>query len=488
MVRTRRKVFFTCTLLLVFFLTITPAFSLNEVKITPPSRSITINAGETNEVYIDVKNNQEVGDTFSVSIFPSISFINQITATLDKYLATLNANSETSIKITFAAPNCTRGMETTESFQLSAKSTSDSNINDTETMVLTVKGKGPVCISDIIPSKYSFNPGETMAIEVSLKNVADTASFQYAMQTNIKKDGRVVERFDIDVISIPAGGSKKITHSYTFDNYAVPGDYYIEVLLKDSLGNILISRGMENPITLETVPNITHEKFVNYGLLLQTVIIKVKNEGNAPAITLVNEYFPTFMQSFIQPMQMETLTTNITYDKIRYHWVIGPLMPGEERIVSYQVNLWNAWALVFILIVVVIIAFKLVYGPVITKKLKFFGPLTREKVVSISIEVKNRSMHTIKDVTVMDVAPPIAGVVKSFGTLKPTVKRTEAGTELIWKFKSLRPREERVLTYGIKPLVEIEGLLKLPKANVTYVDRKKRKKSTASKSIVIKSR
>lgn len=485
MVRTNRNVFFICIFLLALFLTPSLAFSLNEVEVTLPSKDMSINAGETNEVYVTVKNNQNVEDVFSISIFPSISFINHITVTLDGYLATLEAGSETTMKITFNAPECSKGMETTESFQVTAKSTSDSNVNDTKTMILAVKGKGPVCISDIIPNKYSFDPGEAMIIEVVLKNVADTASFQYGMQTNVKKDGKIIERFDEDVISIPAGGTRTITQSYTFDKYDMSGDYYIDVLLKDSLGNVLNSREIDNPVTLDAVFNIKHEKSVSYGLLLQTITIKVKNEGNAPATTFyVTEDMPTFMQSFVQPMQM--VTTNVTFDRIYYHWFIDSLLPGEERIISYQINLWGAWGFAAILIIIIIIAFRIVYGPGIIKRFRHFGSLTRGKEVLISLEVRNRSMHTIKDVVVKDFVPPIVGVVQRFDTLKPAIKRSRRGTEVIWKFNSLRPREERVLTYRIKPVVDIEGILKLPKAKMTYTDRKKRRKASISKSIIVK--
>jgi hypothetical protein len=59
-------------------------------------------------------------------------------------------------------------------------------------------------------------------------------------------------------------------------------------------------------------------------------------------------------------------------------------------------------------------------------------------------------------------------VVKEFDTLKPEVKVTQTGTTLIWKIDKLRPKEDRVLTYRIKPVMNLEGKVKLPKAYFSY--------------------
>jgi len=102
------------------------------------------------------------------------------------------------------------------------------------------------------------------------------------------------------------------------------------------------------------------------------------------------------------------------------------------------------------------------------------------------LEVRNPTLHEIKNVEVMDLVTPIANVVDKFDTMKPSIKRMDHGTELTWSIRSLRPMEERVLTYRIKPVVEIIGTLMLPKARITYLDRKKRKKDIASKVVIIK--
>ena len=102
------------------------------------------------------------------------------------------------------------------------------------------------------------------------------------------------------------------------------------------------------------------------------------------------------------------------------------------------------------------------------------------------LEVRNRTKHEIRDVEVRDFVPSIARVVERFDTLKPRVKSTGSGTELRWSFESLKARDERVLTYRIKPVVDVIGHLHLPNAHVKYSDRKKIKRMIASKRLAIK--
>jgi hypothetical protein len=100
--------------------------------------------------------------------------------------------------------------------------------------------------------------------------------------------------------------------------------------------------------------------------------------------------------------------------------------------------------------------------------------------------VRNKTSHEIRDVEVRDFIPSIARVVEKFDTLKPRIKSTEGGTELRWSFDSLKARDERVLTYKIRPVVDVVGNLNLPHAHVKYSDRKKVKRMLASKSLAVK--
>jgi hypothetical protein len=102
------------------------------------------------------------------------------------------------------------------------------------------------------------------------------------------------------------------------------------------------------------------------------------------------------------------------------------------------------------------------------------------------LEIRNRTRNEIRDVLVRDFVPAVAMVVERFDTLRPMLRKVAGGTEVVWKIDSLGPGDERVLTYRIKPVVDIVGVLKLPKAYVRFLDRKKEVKRFLSKGVYIK--
>lgn len=469
------KTFFACLFITILLLSF-PVFA-QDVKLSITKKDIVGYTGESVATEIEIYNYQKKTDIFTITIWPP--YWAGISATLEKSTVKIPANSSEVVKIYFSIPITTEEMAL--NFNITVISITDEKISDSQTLSLGIIRKVPIYISDIKLSKYALNPTEILRIEVTITNL-DTKPYSASLQTNIKKDENIIQRFD-DILEIPARSTQKTENSFVFEKYADPGNYEVEAILKDSLNRVVSEK--ETGLKLNAVYSITHDKSVSYSLLLQTVTIKVKNEGNSPTTTFyVTEDVPSFMKTFMQPLGHYTIET--THDRILYHWLVPSLMPGEERIVKYQINLWNIWAFVLIIIACIGFGFRYVFTPKIVKRFTHVGPITRGKEIIISLDVRNRSRKEIKDVEVRDFVPSILGVVGKYDTLKASLKKSREGTEVVWKFDSLKPREERVLTYRIKPAVDIMGSLKLPKAKVTYIDKKKVKKAIASKSVIIK--
>ena len=469
------------SVLFAIFLFSFPVFAQDKVSIILSAKNIVGYTGERTEVDAIIENQQSIKDKFSISIWPP--YWGGISVKAEKYLVEISKNSNQTIKIYFDI--AVNADEIYSPFNLSVRSLNDESISDFETLKLTVIRKDPIYISDIKLDKYTLDPQEELKIDIHITNLDEDVYEQATLETNIKKDGITVYRFDDLLKNLPGKDTQKIEHLYTFDKYAEPGVYSVEATLKDILNRIIGSKNIN--LRLNAISNITHRKVVSYGLMLQTITIKVKNEGNVPSTSFyVTEEIPSFMRHLFYPIGH--YTSEVAQDRIFYHWLIPDLIPREERIIKYQINLWNVWIIILVVIVCTIFAFRYVYGPKIVKKFTHFGAISTEKEITISLDVRNRSRHDIKDVIVKDFVPSIVKVVGKFGTVKPSLKKTEIGTELTWKFKSLGPKEERVLTYAIKPVVEIMGTLKLPHARIRYVDKKKVRKTIASKRIVIKAR
>ena len=75
----------------------------------------------------------------------------------------------------------------------------------------------------------------------------------------------------------------------------------------------------------------------------------------------------------------------------------------------------------------------------------------------------------MENVTIEDLIPPVAKLIKDFKTMKPQIKKTNDGTKIVWNLKELQPFEERILTYKMETLIGTLDYLKLPKAKMSGI-------------------
>ena len=88
--------------------------------------------------------------------------------------------------------------------------------------------------------------------------------------------------------------------------------------------------------------------------------------------------------------------------------------------------------------------------------------------VIIEIKAPNKNLS---NAVVRDWVSPLAHVDKDgFKHAKPVVRKSEAGTELIWRLGDIIAKEERILSYKIKTIVQ--GHLKMPKAYIRFMNKK----------------
>ena len=104
---------------------------------------------------------------------------------------------------------------------------------------------------------------------------------------------------------------------------------------------------------------------------------------------------------------------------------------------------------------------------------------------SIILELKNPFYHKLRNVMVRDWVSPLASVMhEEISSTKPVIRKSEAGTELVWRLGNMLPREERILNYKIKTL--IQGSLKMPRAYARFDTDKGKKFKIYSKPLIVK--
>ncbi|MFH0710963.1 MAG: hypothetical protein V1944_00100 [Candidatus Aenigmatarchaeota archaeon] len=455
------------------------AVAQDEVNVKIGNSEIRGNVGEIRKTNVTITNNENATDIFSVTIFPQYWF--GVTATLDRYIVTLAPGASETLDLLFSIPTCVDKQN--QEFRVTAKSLSYS-YNSTDSTVLRVEG--PVCISAVVVEDPTLSPASSTRISTLISNVADNSFSQYRLETQIKNDAKTLKTFSQVLNYIQPKSQMQVNFTFEPEKYTLPGNYTVVSTLYNNMGSV-ISANSKN--ILEVVPTYDPaviKKSNSFGLLFSTVTISVKNENNVPISNFqVVETVPGFAKGLASPVTQTTETTD-TPNKITYVWLIPKLEPGEEKIIVYQFNLQNIIILVVALVAVVIIAFNFVFSPQIFKNYRIGKSITGEKEITISIDVRNRSRHEMRDVIVRDFIPSILNVVEKFDTVKPMIRREANGTELIWKFDVLKPFEERFITYRVRPSTEMIGTMKLPNAHIKYLGKKQQRKIILSKGVVIR--
>jgi hypothetical protein len=475
-----KKIGFFITFL-AFLTLATLVIAQEEIKLTLAVKEITILSGETETVDLTIKNNQNKADTFSITIFPS--FWKGVSTFPEKSTLTIPAGLNSSVKIFFSTP--LEAEESMQIFYITVASVTNTSIWSTESVRVEVKKRSPVYISNLTLDKSIYDPEETLIISTGLINVANVASEQYTLETSIEKDNKIVKKFVDRISSIKAKTSEIITNNYTFQKYTSPGKFSVTSVLIDSTNKIVDRRSVDSEVrAVYKLPERYTEKTRSVGFLSVSVTIKVKNEGNVPSPEFyITESLPYFAKNFFRPEVQPTII-NKTDNMIAYSWLIPSLKPGDEATVKYHFELWGVWLTILAIIATVFVLLRLTLTPTIIKKYKYLKTL--EKEIMVSLDVKNKSMSEIKDILVRDFVPPTVQLIEKFDTVRPKTRKVRAGIELAWNFDLLKTREERVLTYRIKPRVEIVGTLRLPAATMEYVDRKGVKKTVSSGIMIVK--
>ncbi len=154
------------------------------------------------------------------------------------------------------------------------------------------------------------------------------------------------------------------------------------------------------------------------------------------------------------------------------------LAPNESVYKNFQTS-YRILLYLFIALVVVGLFYWYVRPPFsITKKATTVkvgdGTLSQIKV---TLEIRNRTGKTLKNVTITDIVPAIANVEQSLepGTLKPKeIKNTAHGTKIIWSLAELDGHEHRLVTYKVKAKLNILGTFSLPRATVEAHGKRKK--------------
>ncbi len=342
------------------------------------------------------------------------------------------------------------------------------SVSVSDTVTLTVLR--PLDIEDFAASR----PGDELFLNILLVSKGPEDAVMDFSVTNFRGD--TVKEFSL---SASVDGSTLVEESVPLPDGILAGDYNVEV----SLAGTPVRK--DCMFTVLPVHAVTESVRKTSSVLCDDYEITIVNEGNIREPEYVT-YRTVPNSDWVTGLITAPDDCFVRGGEKTCRYVFHDLAPGESASMSYRLDYWSIYATYILVLVAVFMAVFLgmrrATSPVIIKRHVRKGG-DRHHVV---LEVRNPFYHNLSNAIVRDWVSPLANVLHhEIDMVRPLIRRSGAGTELIWKLGDIRPKETRIISYPIKTLVE--GSLKMPHAYIRYNKPNGRIKRMFSKSLVIES-
>lgn len=185
------------------------------------------------------------------------------------------------------------------------------------------------------------------------------------------------------------------------------------------------------------------------------------NKGNAVSeVDLQSVYPKTWYAIYSGPAPTGMAIGN------NYYWKTT-LNPNESTKISYSEIYWPTYVIILLGVMIAALIYLQSTTFDFTKNIIGGKRIKTGKDISVSLNFKNKKKEIDKAI-VKDFVPQGYSIVSKFETVKPMIKKVSDGIELDWKMSKIKPEEERVFHYTIKPTEEVSGKLPSAKAKVLH--------------------
>ncbi|MBI4167680.1 MAG: DUF11 domain-containing protein, partial [Candidatus Aenigmarchaeota archaeon] len=348
-----------------------------------------------------------------------------------------------------------------------ADSANDPAVFGNAEFFFTVYFKYPIVIKGFRLDATSYNPGSDVNAITKVANLAVTDLEGFSLDITItdplsKQSG----------ITIPVGASgleeKTVQKIIPLDRHAIAGNYKALAQLRSQSGEPVSQN--QTSFVVNSFYNVVQSKDEQKTSSGKTITIKLLNDGNMVGRNLtVREDLSSVVAWLAAPDTKPTRMVSSGGD-VSYFWIVDELKPGESATFVYRISYTPAYVILAFLIVGAVVIFVQMQKPKVFKRILHSGPAQIGKEFTVTIGVKNSSRDTLRSAIVRDLIPVVMRLLPHHETLKPLVKKTALGTEMIWKIGDLKPQEERIITYKLSPVMGVLGTISLPKAYLRYRD------------------
>jgi len=323
-------------------------------------------------------------------------------------------------------------------------------------------------VKPVITLPEKINPQEPISIKLSLenRNALNLSNLRIRLESEMDEFNKIVP-VDLEPLQ-----KKEFEITIVPNKYQQPKEYIVKFV------------------------------FERYGQDFKTVELPIEVITMLPGFSVVEVYEePVFFKVFRRfTIKNEGNVLNTQEVKHPTTFLEGLLTQGEAKVKKEMGQRYLAWSLslgagestfvysvtnyrILFYLIIILVAFLVFYwyvrSPINIKKTAVSlkkdseGALSEVKVV---LEVKNTSSKPLKEVTVHDLIPAYATLLKTGereeGEVESAhphkVSHLKEGIKLSWPLMDLDAKEQRVMVYRLKAKLNILGGISLPRATVEF--------------------
>jgi hypothetical protein len=253
---------------------------------------------------------------------------------------------------------------------------------------------------------------------------------------------------DLNIGEMNVSGKKQLKTFFDIRNWK-PGTYSVSAELTGN-GQSLDTESAS--FTVPPIKNVTSGQTVQVTPWSKTVILDAQNFGNIPSDTELTAQVQQSMMVSISYSQPPTARGDL------WTWTAN-LQPGESLTVQYTEFYWPVPIIIILAVLGGVYAYLFVTSIGMKKIVVKHG-----EDWSANITIVNRG-QAVEGVVVRDIIPHHLNLSGTFETLKPIARKTDVGTELIWRVGGIKRGEQKVLHYKMAARAPFRTL-RLPSARL----------------------
>jgi len=390
------------------------------VNVTEP---VTIYAGNTTNFSVIITNGG-ADDWFSVTAIGTYS--SWISVGKQNVFIPYGSSASSTLLVTPVAD----ALQNKYEYSIIVSRASDSSKVEKEVFVNVLQSNA-IIVTDSSLSCSECKPGETVTASITLRNSGSRPL------NNLKLVFALGDRTKIiSISSLDFGVLKEFSSEFILDSMAAPGQYAVDAkVMQDT--SVLAQKSIK--FAIPSLPDIRTARNVSASIFGNYVTLVSFNAGNAAQSAKIKSNVLDAWYSVYSGAKPSSVSGS------EYGWAVS-LAPNESVTMTYSEIFWPV-PLAF-----VILAFIGAYYYVVISSLSIRKRIIRgrdAKNISISLDVRS-GLQPIDNAVVRDIVPKEFEVSEKFESIKPVVRKTQSGTELVWRLGKLKSMEERLLHYRIR--------------------------------------